>query len=88
MMSMPLDDKQMEKARQYFRLNGVTSDCPYCSTHGWDGGEIISATVVDERGNARPEAATVPMVQFLCRNCGHIVLFDARRLDLVSSQGA
>jgi hypothetical protein len=59
---MPLSDQQMEKARQFFRLNGVVPDCPYCSMHGWDGGEIISATVVDEQGNARSEA--VAMAQF------------------------
>ncbi len=80
---MPLSDQQMEKARQFFRLNGVVPDCPYCSMHGWDGGEIISATVVDEQGNARSEA--VAMAQFSCRNCGHISLFDARRLGLISS---
>jgi hypothetical protein len=74
----------MEKARQYFNLNGVVPDCPYCSMHGWDGGEIVSATVVDERGNPRPEAATVAMVQFFCKNCGHTTMFDARRLGLLS----
>jgi hypothetical protein len=81
---MPLSDKQMEKARHYFALNGVVPDCPYCSMHGWDGGEIISATVVDEQGNTRPENASVPMAQFSCSNCGHITLFDARRLGLLS----
>jgi hypothetical protein len=79
---MPLSDEQMQKVNQYFRLNGVVPDCPYCSTHGWDGGEIISATVLDEQGNARPES--VAMAQFSCRNCGHISLFDARRLGLLS----
>jgi hypothetical protein len=79
---MPLSDEQMEKAKRYFSLNGVVPDCPYCSTHGWDGGEIISAPVLDEQGNARPES--VAMAQFSCRNCGHISLFDARRLGLLS----
>ena len=79
---MPLSDEQMEKAKRYFSLNGVVPDCPYCSTHGWDGGEIISATVLDEQSNARPES--VAMAQFSCRNCGHISLFDARRLGLLS----
>jgi hypothetical protein len=79
---MPLSDEQMEKAKRYFSLNGVVPDCPYCSTHGWDGGVIISATVLDEQGNARPES--VAMAQFSCRNCGHISLFDARRLGLLS----
>jgi hypothetical protein len=79
---MPLSEEQMEKANRYFSLNGVTPDCPYCSTHGWDGGEIISSTVLDDRGSARPES--VAMAQFSCRNCGHITLFDARRLGLLS----
>jgi hypothetical protein len=81
---MPLSPEQMEKANRFFRTNGVVPDCPYCSMHGWDGGEIISATVVDERGNPRPEAATVAMVQFFCKNCGHTTMFDARRLGLLS----
>jgi hypothetical protein len=79
---MPLSDEQMRKVNQYFSLNGVVPDCPYCSMHGWDSGEIISATAVDEQGNARPEP--VLMAQFSCRNCGHIALFDARRLGLLS----
>ena len=79
---MPLSNEQMEKANQYFRLNGVVPDCPYCSMHGWDSGEIISATAVDEHGNARPESVLI--AQFSCRNCGHIALFDARRLGLLS----
>ena len=78
---MPLSEAQMERANQYFRLNGVVPDCPYCSVHGWDGGEIISAAVVDGRGNASSE--TVSMVQFSCINCGHISLLDARRLGLL-----
>ena len=79
---MPLSDEQMQKVNQYFRLNGVVPDCPYCSMRGWGSGDIISATVVDEQGNARPEP--VLMAQFSCRNCGHIALFDARRLGLLS----
>jgi hypothetical protein len=80
---MPLSEQQMEKARQFFRLNGVVPDCPYCSTSGWDGGEIVSAAVVDGQGNAQSGAASVPMAQFICRNCGHVTLFDARRLGLL-----
>lgn len=78
---MALSEEQVQRAYQYFNVNGVVSDCPYCSTRGWDGGEIISAAVVDERGEARSEA--VYMVQFSCRNCGHITLFDARRMGLL-----
>jgi hypothetical protein len=81
---MPLSDEQMEKARQFFRLNGVVLDCPNCSMHGWDVGEVVSAAVVDDRGSVRPETWSVPMAQFSCRNCGHITLFDAKRIGLFS----
>jgi hypothetical protein len=78
---MALSEEQLHRAQQYFNVNGVVADCPYCSTHGWEGGEIISAAVVDERGEAGG-SEVVAMVQFTCRNCGHITLFDARRMGL------
>ncbi len=82
---MPLSDEQMEEARRYFLRSGVVPDCPYCSMHGWAGGEIISVpTGFDGSGTGSEEPATVPMVQFVCNNCGHITLFDARRLGFIS----
>ena len=78
---MPLGDQQMEEVRRYFRLNGVVADCPYCSTHGWTAAEILAPAVLDEQGEAMNGAA--PMVQFICDNCGHVTLFDARRLGVV-----
>ena len=82
---MPLNDAQMDKVRAHFRLNGVVLDCVYCSVvHGWEGVEMVSAPVVDERGRALPESPTMPMVQFSCKNCGHVTLFDARPIGLLS----
>lgn len=53
---MPLDNDQMNKVRAHFRLNGVVLDCVYCSVvHGWEGVEIVSAPVVDERHGASRE---------------------------------
>jgi hypothetical protein len=81
---MPLSAEHMQKVNRFFRLNGVVPDCPYCSMQGWEGGEIVSIPVMDEIGNAQPGNATVLMVQFICNNCGHTTLFDARRLGLLS----
>jgi hypothetical protein len=39
---------------------------------------------MDERGSAHPGNATVLMVQFFYNNCGHIALFDAKRIGLLS----
>ena len=81
---MPLNNDQMNKVRAHFRLNGVVLDCVYCSVvHGWEGVEIVSAPVVDERGTAHPESPTMPMVQFSCKNRGHITVFDARSIGLL-----
>ena len=83
---MSLSNDQMDKVRAHFRLNGVVLNCVYCGVvHGWEGVELVSAPVVDGRGRAHPESATVPMVQFSCSNCGHIILFDARPIGLISS---
>jgi hypothetical protein len=81
---MPLNNDQMNKVRAHFRLNGVVLDCVYCSVvHGWEGVELVSAPVVDEGGRAHPENPTMTMVQFSCKNCGHVTLFDARAIGLV-----
>ncbi len=82
---MPLSQEQVEAAQRFFRLNGVVLDCPYCGSRGWEAGEIVSGTVVDEQGNTRPEGTAVAMAQFVCDNCGHVMLFDARRLGLTSA---
>jgi len=82
---MPLDVEQMEQVKRFFRANMVVPDCPYCSGYGWKAGEIVAAPVADERGNARPEGTSVTMVQIVCDNCGHVTLFDARRVGLLRS---
>jgi len=82
---MPLSSAQMEKAQQFFRFNGVAADCPYCGSSGWESQEIVSGTLVDERGNPRPESRSAPMVQFVCINCAHVTFFDATRLGLVNA---
>jgi hypothetical protein len=82
---MVLSQEQKEKARQFFRLNGVADDCPYCGQRGWDAREIISCEVLDERGNTLPDSRNAPMVQFVCNNCTHVALFDAMRLGLISA---
>ncbi len=82
---MPLDVEQMEQVKRFFRDNMVVPDCPYCSGYGWKAGEIVAAPVADERGNARPEGTSATMVQIVCDNCGHVTLFDARRLGLLRS---
>lgn len=75
--NMPLDPTQKEKVRRHFRLNEVVPDCPYCGTGGWEPGEIIAGAAVDGRGS-------VPMVQFVCNNCGHVALFDAKRVGVIA----
>ena len=82
---MALSQQQKEKARNFFRLNGVVPDCSYCGHRGWEARKLISYEVLDDQGNALPHSRNAPMVQFVCNNCGHVALFDAERLGLVSA---
>jgi hypothetical protein len=51
---MALSQEQKEKARQFFRLNGVADDCLYFGRRGWEATEIISCEVLDARGTRSP----------------------------------
>jgi hypothetical protein len=82
---MALSHEQKEKARQFFRLNGVADDCPYCGQRGWEPNEIVSGELLDDRGNTLPNSRNASMVQFICHNCAHVALFDAVRLGLISA---
>jgi hypothetical protein len=82
---MALSHEQKEKARQFFRLNGVADDCPYCGQRGWEPNEIVSSEVLDDRENTLPHSRNASMVQFICHNCAHVALFDAVRLGLISA---
>lgn len=72
---MPLNPEQEEKVRDFFRLNGVVPDCPYCGTGGWTAGDTVDLKTEQEGRTAR-------MVGFACDNCGHVAMFDAERMGL------
>ena len=81
---MGLSQQQKEKAQQFFRLNGVAPDCPYCGNRGWEARELIGCEVLDDQGNTLPHSRNAPMVKFVCNNCTHVALFDAIGLGLIS----
>jgi RNase P subunit RPR2 len=50
--------------------------CQLCQSPHWRIGELISSSDHNDPG----EQSSSPMVQLICQNCGHVVLFDASRI--------
>jgi predicted RNA-binding Zn-ribbon protein involved in translation (DUF1610 family) len=73
---MPLTREQAYKLQQWLNSRGVNLDCPMCGSAQWETGEIVSGTSIDDTRNA------VPMVQVVCVNCGHVMLFAALPIGL------
>ena len=57
-------------------LQGGNRNSPMCGSGEWETGEIVSGTSIDDTRNA------VPMVQVVCVNCGHVMLFAALPIGL------
>ncbi len=73
---MPLTREQAYKLQQWLNSRGVNLNCPMCGSAQWETGEIVSGTSIDDTRNA------VPMVQVVCVNCGHVMLFAALPIGL------
>ena len=74
---MPLSHEQVHKLEQWLDSKGVNRSCPMCGGGEWQMGEIVSGTGVQDQGNV------LPMVQVVCGNCGHVMLFAAMPIGLV-----
>jgi hypothetical protein len=64
---MQLDPGQRKRVEQWLTDRRV-AHCPTCGLHDFRVGELTTAPV---------------MVQVICGNCAHVLLFDARTLGLV-----
>ncbi len=80
---MPLDKQQQEKLEKWLQSKGVLPNCPICTTNSWAIGDIVSALPYTT-GKIKLGGPTVPMVQIICKNCAHVLLFAAIPIGLVS----
>jgi hypothetical protein len=50
--------------------------CPYCESAGWELGDVLALQTAP-RWPTQSEPAVNPMLQILCKKCGHAVLLNA-----------
>lgn len=74
---MPLTNEQNEEFKNWFESKKRNDySCPVCGQNGVAPGEIISSPQFSTKGFSIG-GPSVPMVQLICTNCGHIILFAA-----------
>lgn len=79
---MPLDAAQLQKVQNWMASKGVRGQCPYCGgSSGSSAGEIIAAPT-HVGGGIAIGGPTVPMLQIVCNNCGHVSHFAAVPMGL------
>ena len=91
---MSLDMKQREKMSSWLDEKQFPLNCPVCGDSEWCCGNIIEVkvheesqrlSVAQELGAERAKETAVlykEMVQVVCRNCYHILLFAAEPIGL------
>jgi hypothetical protein len=72
---------QFEVIRRFFASRSIDLRCSACKRDDWAVEDILPPAEVEGPPPAMP-GATVPLVQFECRTCGHIVYFNAVTLGL------
>lgn len=84
---MPLSVEQTQRLQEHLRSKGV-NNCPVCGHRHLQTLDIIAAPVLDARGvvNIGGGEVAPPMVQVMCQNCSHVLLFAAGPAGLLQSQ--
>lgn len=74
---MPMGNIQKQKFESWLNANvpQYPFTCPLCGSGRWDIGEIIDSSGIS--------GVLAPMAQLVCRHCGHLLLFDAKKAGVV-----
>lgn len=77
---MPLTQEQSDAFQGWVNSHKSHSfSCPFCNGNNWALGEIVSAPSFSPRGMV-VGGPSVPMVQLICNECHHVLLFAARQI--------
>jgi hypothetical protein len=74
---MPMGNIQKQKFQTWLTANvpNYPMPCSVCGRATWDAGEIVDTSGVS--------GVLAPMVQLVCRTCGNVLLFDAKKTGVV-----
>jgi predicted nucleic-acid-binding Zn-ribbon protein len=73
---MRLSADQQKLFENWLRQKIEHSSCTLCQSNHWKVGEIMTGHVGGEAVDDL--SPTTYMVQLICKNCGHVLLFDTR----------
>ena len=77
---MSLTHQETHHFRNWLEESKVKS-CTACGSSDWEVGEILTSEVMGQRSIDLSKASQL-MMQRICVDCGHVMLFDARRVGL------
>lgn len=80
---MPLTPQQQTQVEQWFQEHNFETACYYCGSIERATGDIIQAPSY-RFNQLTTNVPGVPMVQIICNTCGHIALFSAVGLGLMT----
>lgn len=77
---MHITEQQRTTVREWLRRKIEHHACLLCQSPRWS---IADELLIVEPGEAlnEPTLPTPAMVQVVCENCGHVQLFDVRRIS-------
>jgi len=79
---MALDPTQQQQLTDWMALKGVRAQCPAC---GLDAGRVTGDIVAGLRvkpGGLHIGEPVTPLVELVCANCAHVMLFAAEPIGL------
>jgi hypothetical protein len=79
---MPLTQDQAQKVQAFFTSRRARNQCPMCGSSGFTPGDVVQAPVL-AHGGIHVGGPAVPMLQLVCNNCAHIILFAAVPIGIV-----
>lgn len=79
--ALPLSASQKQKLRDWMKSKGIRSACASCGESDWGAGELISSPVLTPDGTQAADLH-VPMVQLVCINCSHVMVYAAVPIGL------
>jgi hypothetical protein len=81
---MPLGPAELQKIQAWMQKTFVGAlSCPVCRMSGWSVNDQLVIASTWMPGGVALGGGGIPMVQFECTNCGHILHFAAGPIGLV-----
>lgn len=79
---MSLTTEQINKFNEHMNSKRINPSCNACGQKQWTLGDIISSPIFSG-GGISIGGPSIPMVQLICQNCYHVMLFAAAPLELL-----